>query len=202
MREQEAKLANVKKSCEVARKVTKVFSILMIIATVMCLIGGITVFAARNYINDNVVIDDYKSDGIIRFRIADGTTDEFSGYITMDDISSAGLIGVNFNLDRAISEGKIAQILMGECFGGFLICLIATAIFIMIQKTFVLIKDSETPFDPAVLKRLKLVFVIITIAALLFSGVGTAVMSGIVFWCVYCILDYGFILQQEVDETL
>ncbi len=91
---------------------------------------------------------------------------------------------------------------MGECFGGFLICLIATAIFIMIQKTFVLIKDSETPFDPAVLKRLKLVFVIIAIAALLFSGVGTAVMSGIVFWCVYCILDYGFILQQEVDETL
>ncbi len=48
MREQEAKLANVKKSCEVARKVTKVFSILMIIATVLCLIGGITVFAARD----------------------------------------------------------------------------------------------------------------------------------------------------------
>ena len=103
---------------------------------------------------------------------------------------------------KAISEGKIAQILMGECFGGFLICLIATAIYIMIQKAFVLIKDSETPFDPAELKRLMLVFVIITIAALLFSGVGTAVMSGIVFWCVYCILDYGFILQQEVDETL
>ena len=62
MREQEAKLANVKKSCEVARKVTKVFSILMIIATVLCLIGGITVFAARNYINDNVVIEDYNSE--------------------------------------------------------------------------------------------------------------------------------------------
>ena len=201
MREQEQKLANVRKSCDVARKVTKVFSILLIVATVLCLISGITVFAARDKINEHITVETF-DDGILRFRIAGDGFDETSGYITMDDISSDGLIGVNFDLEKIASEGKVSQLLMGECFGGFIVCMIMTAIFIMIQKAFILIKDSETPFHPAVLKRLKLVFVIISIAALLFSGLGTAVMCGIVSWCIYCILDYGFILQQEVDETL
>ena len=201
MREQEQKLANVRKSCDVARKVTKVFSILLIVATVLCLVAGITVFAVRDEINEHITVETY-DDGLLRFRFAGEGFDETTGYITMDDISSNGLIGVNFDLEKIASEGKVAQLLMGECFGGFIICLITTAIYIMIQKAFILIKDSETPFHPSVLKRLKLVFVIITIAALLFSGVGTAVMGGIVFWCIYCILDYGFVLQQEVDETL
>ena len=39
MREQEQKLANVKKSCDVVRKVSKVFSIAIIVAAVLTLIS-------------------------------------------------------------------------------------------------------------------------------------------------------------------
>ena len=41
MREQEQKLANVKKSCDVVRKVSKVFSIAIIVAAVLTLISAI-----------------------------------------------------------------------------------------------------------------------------------------------------------------
>ena len=201
MREQELKLANVKKSCDVARKVTKVFSILLIVASVLCLISGITIFAVRDDVNDHITIEGAQ-DGVLRFTFAADGMEEVGGYVTVDDITTNGLIGVKFDLEKVANEGDVAELLMGECYGGFIICVIMTAIFIMIQKAFILIKESDTPFHPAVLKRLKLVFVIITIAALLFAEIGTAVICGIVFWCIYCILDYGFVLQQEVDETL
>ena len=61
---------------------------------------------------------------------------------------------------------------------------------------------EETPFSESVMGRLKTSFIIMTVVLTLFVGIGPGVIGGLFMWCVYSILDYGKVLQTEVDETL
>ena len=79
MREQEQKLANVKKSCDVVRKVSKVFSIAIIVAAVLTLISAIGLLAAKDQINSNLVFDQ-----ATRQIYAAGDP---SGFVTMEDVA-------------------------------------------------------------------------------------------------------------------
>ena len=198
MREQEQKLANVKKSCDVVRKVCKVFSIILIVATVLVLISAILMMTFRNDINSNLVFDQVTKE----INIVGDTT---GGFVTMEEINMdirTGIFSFNYDGSKLLSEGKIAELFALECVAVTIICAIMAGIFLTIQKTFELIKNSDTPFDEKVLKRLKVVFIAMTIVFLALSGIGTALISGVIFWSIYCILDYGYILQKESDETL
>ena len=50
--------------------------------------------------------------------------------------------------------------------------------------------------------RLKTSFIILTVVVVIFVGLGAGVIAGLLLWCIYSILDYGKVLQTEVDETL
>ena len=54
MREQEIKLANVKKSCSTTGKVAKVLGVLMAVIAVVMLVGGIVMLACKSNINSNI----------------------------------------------------------------------------------------------------------------------------------------------------
>ncbi len=197
MREQEQKLANVKKSCDVVRKVSKVFSVAIIVVAVLTLISGIALMATKDEINSNLVFDQVTR----QINIVGDT----AGFVTMDEVAvdvETGLFSFNFDGMKFITQGKFAELFALYCITATVICVCMAGIFITIQKTFEFIKNSETPFDEKVLKRLKAVFVAMTIVLGLLSGLGTAIVSGVIFWSVYCILDYGYVLQTEVDETL
>ena len=197
MREQEQKLANVKKSCDVVRKVSKVFSIAIIVAAVLTLISAIGLLAAKDQINSNLVFDQ-----ATRQIYAAGDP---SGFVTMEDVAvdvETGIFSFNYDGMKLINQGKFAELFALYCGMATVICIFMAGIFITVQKTFEFIKNSETPFDEKVLHRLKVVFVAMTIVLGLLSGIGTAIVSGVIFWSVYCILDYGYVLQTEIDETL
>ena len=64
------------------------------------------------------------------------------------------------------------------------------------------LENSDTPFDESIMKKIKTVFGLITIVVFFSVGLGAAVLVGVGFWSMYCILDYGYVLQKEADETL
>jgi len=200
MREQEQKLSNVKKSCDTARKVSKVLAIFMMVVTALCLISMIIILAFKEDINRSVNFE-YKNGQFVG-KVVDG---DQAGILEIDDMASIvnnGVFVIKVDTEKMLTEGKFAELIILQVASAFILGVCTTAIFIMIQKTFELIIRSETPFDIMVMKRLKVVFVIISIAALLISGLGAAIMCSVVCWCIYCILDYGYALQKEVDEIL
>ena len=197
MREQEQKLANVKKSCDVVRKVSKIFGVILVVITIITVVAGIVMLATKNQINSNLVFDE-----IGRHINVVGDTSDF---ISLEDVTidiETGLFSFDYDGMSLIKEGKFAELFALYCFMGAFVCAIMAGIFITIQTTFEFIKNSETPFDEKVLKRLKVVFVAMTIVLGALSGIGTAVLCGVIFWSIYCIIDYGYVLQTEVDETL
>jgi len=198
MREQEQKLANVKKSCDVVRKTCKVFGIILIVATVLAIAGAILLMAQKNEINSNLIFDQATR----QINIMGDTTGNFMALEDVDFDVETGIFSFNYDGLKLINQGKFAELFALYCAAAAGVCALMAGIFITIQKTFEFIKNSDTPFDGKVLARLKAVFVAMTIVALLLSGVGAAIMSGIIFWSIYCVLDYGYVLQTEVDETL
>ena len=61
---------------------------------------------------------------------------------------------------------------------------------------------EDTPFSDHILGRLKVCFIIITAAILVFVGVGPGVVGALLMWSIYSIHEYGKALQTEIDETL
>ena len=71
--------------------------------------------------------------------------------------------------------------------------------FINIFKS---LAQEETPFSENILKRLRNIFIIITVLIAAYLGVGLCIVGALLLWCIYSILEYGVALQTEVDELL
>lgn len=187
MREQELKLEKVKKSCNTAKKVVGVFKVILIVTSVICFVAGAGIFAFRDKINTEI------SAGI---EAGNGTFD-------MDDVDvNVGLLSYEFDSKEAIANGEYAEAMLSAIAAGFVVSLMFAVVFILIQKIFKIMDDEETPFSESVLKKMKRVFIALTIIIALEIGLGFGAVLGMVFWCIYNILDYGYALQKEVDEML
>lgn len=198
MKEQELKLANVKKSCDTVRKVSKFLGIMLIVIAILVAVAAIAIMCVRNEINSNLLFDQVTN----QLKIVG---DESGNFASLEDVNidiQTGVLSFDFDGMEFITKGKFAELFALYCLTGSIICAIVAGVFITIQKTFEFIKNSETPFDKKVLDRLKVVFVALTIVAALLSGLGTALLLGVIFWSIYCIIDYGYVLQTEIDETL
>ncbi len=187
MNKQEMKLAKVRKSCHTAKTVTNVFFILVMVAAILCVAAGGIVFAKRETVNK---------------AITDREMEEEID-IEMSHSVGSGLLQFDFDDSGLLEEGQYAKVIVIYCAIAAVFCAFAAAIFRAIWKIFVIIEESESPFHPEVLKKLKRIFIVLTIGAGLVTGIGTGlVLMGLVFWCIYCIMDYGMALQEEVDEIL
>ena len=61
--------------------------------------------------------------------------------------------------------------------------------------------ESYSPFQPDILKNLKIALVLIVIYVAQ-SDIGIALVIGMAAWCVTNIFEYGCELQRQSDETL
>ena len=182
------KLEKVKKSFSVTSKVVKICKIIFIVAAVLCLAGGIACMTMYDTINT----------GVINLVGIENPGDE----IIIEPFEYDGLFEYTFKFDEWQEAGEYGYIATAYCFIGFAITLVATIFFHIIEKIFKVINESETPFCEAVVKKLRTLFIVITILAAILSGIGTAVFMGLFCWCVYTIFDYGYVIQKQVDETL
>ena len=75
------------------------------------------------------------------------------------------------------------------------------AVVIILRKTFIEIRESDSPYREEILQRIKALGILVTLIVFSYS-IGNGVIIGLTFWCIYCIYDYGIVLQRNDDETL
>lgn len=192
MKEAELKLEKIKKSCNITAKVAFVLEIFLIVATVLCIVGSIICFSVKDEIN-NSFSSSMQQEELNEMKEAFGA---------VDNISFGGAIVYGVNTETFIEKEDFGSLFGIYCIFGAVVCVMVTAIFDMLRRIFKTIKTSETPFDEVVIAKVKRLFIIICVELLLMSGVGMALLIGLICWSVYNILDYGFTIQKQYDETL
>lgn len=190
MREEAMKLEKVKKSSKITATVAKVLEVMLIVGTLVCIAGAIICFCMNDQINEGY-------EQII-------STDQDAMELTkaMDQIEVGGVLSFSVTTEKLIAEGQYGQAAGIMCLAGALVCAMVAAVFAIIKRIFQTINVSETPFDEKVLVKIKRLFIIISIELLLMVGVLEAALTALVCWSIYNILDYGFTLQKQYDETL
>ena len=189
MREQELKLEKVKKSCKTAKKVVGVFKILLMVVSAICFVSAAVVFGLRNTIDT----------GIAKEVAARGQDAVF----TATDIDiNLGIAYYQTDFQDLIDNGQYSEAIITVLVMAGVVVLMFVVVFILIQKIFKIMDEEETPFCESVLKRIKRIFIALAIIIALEIGLGFGIILGLVFWCIYNILDYGYALQKEVDEIL
>ncbi|MBO4214562.1 MAG: hypothetical protein J5876_06245 [Lachnospiraceae bacterium] len=221
------KLAQVRKSCNVLEIMFKILKILCIVGASVCLIASICFgiwgnkvvsFSSDDNGNfySNTKIDLHVFDNelftyekgkisgplapFIKRSIEDSIEDEIgaSSRIELEDIFD-GAYGPKA---ADLLNGYVRWgLFLGLLFAGGMCCVVAV-IFWLVEGIFKQIKESDSPFTDAILKKLRIVFIVISILALLTNGLWAGAITALLCWAIYCIIDYGYALQLEVDETL
>ena len=112
-------------------------------------------------------------------------------------------IGVDY---EKFMEGKLAESEMGIVLGTYILTIGIVPICMAVVLHFVskVFKDfckSYSPFQPGIIKNLKITFVLLTVFVLKSSLLIGAIV-GLAAWCVINIFEYGCELQKQSDETL
>ncbi len=185
MSKQNEKLVETKKRCEITAKVISAIQTIVIVGMVLAAVSGIFILGCREQINP-----------VMAEQVA-------SGKVTMDEvIYGQGLFSFFIDFEETMEGGDYALPIALTCFWGALICLISCIVIGLFKDIFKIIAKEETPFNDEVLKKMKISFIAATVGVACFSGIGTAVIAGLMLWCLFAIFEYGTLLQQEVDETL
>lgn len=176
------KIEKIKKSSGIALKVTNIIKIICAICAGITIIAGCVMIGFKGAINSG-------------FTVA-----MENGFFTEDDLELS-FIDYNGIVGHLVEDGYIA-----ETIGLYIITTGITLVFITIvlhfvSRVFKSFMESYSPFQPAILKNLKIAFVLITIAAST-SSLGIGLVIGFAAWCVLNIFEYGCELQKLSDETL
>lgn len=169
-------------------KVAKVAKILTIIGIISCAVAGSLfsvilisdrlpqIWEDHPGITEKITIHEEHAFGLIRIKT------EVTDY-DMEDLN-------DYMLDIAI-----------ECFIFVIMGILLVIVLDEVTKTFRMMAESDSPFNEQLLKRLKPIFILITVICA-FEGIILALVVGAVLKCLYEIFKYGCELQMEADETL
>lgn len=192
MSEEALKLEKVKKSCKITATVSHVLETILIVGAVLCMLGGIICLFNNKGINQSIA----------QMSTQQEMTEFINNTNVFDDASIGGVLKFTVHMDQLIQDGEYGIIYAIFCFFGVVICGMTALVFDMIRRIFKVIRTSETPFSEKVLKGIKVMFIVICVELLLMSGLGSAVLAALIFRSIYNILDYGFTIQQQIDEML
>ncbi len=172
-------------------KALKVVKILLIIGIVLAVIYSITflILGATDYIT-TIYEKHPKWVGDIKIGF---DKDELM-FIKQKSITLEEIY-LNHDLDRLMYGYAVNGV--GQAISMVIFYLIAH----YTQKIFRLLKNNDSPFDEALLKPFKLLFIILTIIIIrksLFFGI----LTGGLLACMYLIYSYGCNMQEDEDHTL
>ena len=203
MNEENIKLARIQKSSKVAHTVSKIFFVLCMVATVICLITGLVLILGRKNFDPKLIeglASSQKSAtlnvGSIQFAtIEDG---DFKVAESMKWTSDVPALEQFFR-DNDDSPSLII--------GFYLLAMtllvgLLTFCFHMISSIFALILKEGNPFTDKVIKKVLITMIIVSVILLSTQGAGLGILSGLITWVVYTIMDYGRTLKIQSDETL
>jgi hypothetical protein len=194
--EESVKIAKIKKSCNVGKKISNIFFILAIIGCIAALAGSIVIFSMGSDFDTEI------QKGIE------------AGYITEgDDFGASSWVNINVGdvsklhsdvpaIQNAIDDHPYAITYGSYCMIGAVACVVIAVLMKMISSVFALIIKEDTPFTDKVIKRVVVIMIAISACMLLTTGAAFAALGAITTWVVYSIMDYGKTLQIQSDETL
>lgn len=180
------RLESLKKKCKIASIVLMAFKVLFGIIIGMCIVAIIATIVKADDINKEIA-----NSGIEAFQEMEGQNVEFG--VTF------GMLSVD--IDRLIASGNGAEAVTIMLTFMLIISIFAFIIISLFKSIFDVLKKGVSPFDKALIKKLKVSFIVFTVCLFTISG-GLAVMVGLFLWCIYGIFQYGEVLQRESDETL
>ena len=197
MNEENAKLAKIKKSCNVGKKVSQALFVIAVIGAIACFISGIFILSSGK-----------KFDGWVKEA-------EAAGYVsTSDEFGSAKLFNINpgslpkdFHSDIPAWQDAIEDHPLSFAYGMYVLVMgvgaaIVAVTIMLIKSVFATIEKENTPFTPNVRKKVTIILIITSGIIMCTVGAGFAVLGALITWAVNAILDYGITLQTESDETL
>ncbi len=181
MNETTFKIDKIRKTSRIALILVNIIKILLAVVAVACLLSGAVILGLREEVNSGAIR--MLDDGFLR-------RDIFAGQEMKRDVCMT-----------LIQNGHVAEALTGYLFmTGAMLAAIAV-MFHFIGRVFKDMRESYSPFQLSVIKKLKIVFVLITLFTLR-SSLLIGALTGVALWCVLQIFDYGCELQRESDETL
>ena len=197
MNEENAKLAKIKKSCRIGKKVSNILFILMLVGAICLTVYGIKVFADGKKFDDQ--IKSAEAAGVI------STSDEI-GSVSGVSIN-LGSLPTNLHSDVPAIQAAIDDHPYSIFYGSWITfsgvgMLIIAILMLLVKSVFATIEKESTPFTPKVKKKVTVVLIIISALFLCTTGTGFAVIGALITWAVNAILDYGMTLQTQYDETL
>lgn len=197
MNEENVKIARIRKSCKVGKKVSNILCVFAIVGCVCALIGAIAIFRMGK--DFDVKITEAKQTGTL------STSDEI-GSVALFKIN-LGSIPTDLHSDIPAVQQMIEDHPLCIAYGTYTLivtigCAILAVMLKLVSSVFALIEKEESPFTDKV--RKKVTFVLIATAVLLCFTAGAAYggLCALIAWAVNAILDYGKTLQIQSDETL
>lgn len=183
----EEKLLKIKKNSKTIKTLIQILLIIFIIGAVGCLVGICGIAMTKDLVNESIAQG--VSNGSATFNVSSTG----NGNMFVWNIS---------NLQTLADEGKYNVVLQILCLIGLVNCIVLYFVFHFFRSIFISIEQSESPFTEDVLKKLKIVFIALTIFVLFSFGLLQAIIAGLIMRGFYYIIDYGCAIQTEVDETL
>ena len=180
------KVQKIQKSSRIALKAARAVKVILIVAAVLALSTGAMMIAFQDPINREV------EKAVSR---GDFTREEIMPRLE----DSAGFeMHLVAHLTR---DGYFSEVLGTYLFTiGIMLGLFAVVMH-FIGKVFQEIQVSYSPFQPGIVKSVKVAFIMITLFSLE-SNLLIGITVGFSLWSVVNIFEYGCELQKQSDETL
>lgn len=182
MSETNVKIEKIQKTSKIVLILASIAKVLCIVVAVSCLVGGMLSFGLKDAINSGIIRD--LDNGTLQME------DVFAGQKMKADVCEA-----------IVQNGHTAEVLAGYLLTCGVMTTVMAVMFHFIGRIFKDFREGYSPFQPALVKKLKVLFVFITLFTLKTSLLIGALI-GLALWCVLQIFDYGCVLQRESDETL
>ena len=201
--EENVKLENVIKSCKAAKVCSKIFFICFMVATVLTFISGIVLIANRKNMDEKIkesVTNSNVSKDISIGSFKFGTIDDGDIKVAESLKLESSIPALNEFFDENADSSSL--VIGMYCLLVAVICFVMTFAIWTISTVFETILKEGNPFADKVLKRILTSMIILTVILALTSGMGFAILLGLVTWAVYTIMDYGRLLKIQSDETL
>ena len=132
---------------------------------------------------------------------------EFWGNVKVD-YNSKALVFIeknNVTLKELYEQGLLNKFMYGNavsCIGIATELAVYAIILHFLRKLFALINETETPFNPSLLKPFRVCFIILTIVIVFRYSLFPGILIGGLLACLYFIYAYGCNMQEDEDQTL
>lgn len=177
------KIEKIRKSSNAALIVTKIIRVFAVVIAVITFLAGIFFIVFRTFFNAEFAR-----------AIEEGT-------LALDWETEIDITGLVSLLTQNLGMDDMAVLLGVDMFVVGVTMVVLAVLMHFVGKVFKDIKEGYSPFQPSILKNMKVAFVIITLLSI-GNSLLIGALIGFSLWCVVCVFEYGCELQRQSDETL